>query len=133
LKKNLTHKKFQRGFNLIEVVLLLAVVGIMASGIIPLFIYSISVNKSSEYYSIAYKKLDSKVEEYRELPFDELSSETFQISELPEGQGVLTVTDVIEGAPQTDIKSIKLVITWNFKRSQEIKSVTYVSREGLKR
>lgn len=126
------YKYKNRGYTLVEIVIIIAIVGIIISGILPVFLNSITANKSAEYYSKAYKILDSKMEEYRNSNFDTLDSTTFDVPELPQGQGTLTITDNVEGAPQNDIKQAELKIVWNFKNEKEVKIVTYIARGGLK-
>jgi type II secretory pathway pseudopilin PulG len=116
-----------------EIVLVLAFLGIIISGVFPVFINSIEANKSAEYYSKAYKILDSKIEEYRNADFNTLSSSQFDIPELPGGQGTFTVSNTVEGAPQNDIKQVNLVVHWDFKRARQVESSTYMSRGGIKK
>lgn len=116
-----------------EILLVLVVVGIMISGIIPLYIGVIRANKSSEYYSRAYRDLNSQVEVYRRASFDSLDNGTFTVSNLPSGQGTLTVSNMIDGAPQADIKQLNLTVSWNYKRTNSVKITTYVTRNGVGR
>jgi type II secretory pathway pseudopilin PulG len=113
--------------------LVLGLLGIIISGVLPIFLNSITANKSAEYYSTAYKILDSKIEEYRNADFDTLASYNFQVTGLPSGQGVLAVTNNIEGTPQVDIKKLTLTISWNFKNQKQVRAVTYISRGGIKK
>jgi hypothetical protein len=108
-----------------EIVLVLAFLGIIISGVFPVFINSIEANKSAEYYS--------KIEEYRNADFNTLSSSQFDIPELPGGQGTFTVSNTVEGAPQNDIKQVNLVVHWDFKRARQVESSTYMSRGGIKK
>lgn len=123
----------KKGYTLTEIVLVLGLLGIIISGVLPVFLNSITANKSAEYYSNAYKILDSRLEEYRNTDFNALANNTFEVTELPSGEGVLTVTNNIEGSPQADIKKIDLVINWNFKNQRQVKAVTYISRGGIKK
>jgi len=132
-KSAIGNRQFCRAFTILEIVLLLAIVGIFISGIIPLYLNVVTVNKSAQYYSTAYKVLDSKIEEYRNTSFDSVNSGTFSITELPSGQGALTVSNNIDGAPQADIKRLDLTITWNFKKTNQVNITTYIARNGLKR
>lgn len=130
LKQSIRENK---GYTLTEIVLVLGLLGIIISGVLPVFLNSITANKSAEYYSMSYKILDSKIEEYRNADFNALADSTFTVSELPSGQGVLVVTNNIEGAPQADIKKIDLIIQWNFKNQRQVRAVTYISRGGIKK
>jgi type II secretory pathway pseudopilin PulG len=123
--------RVKKGFSLIEIIIILGVVGIMVSGILPLFLNVIAANNSARYYSYAYKVADSKIEEYRNTTFENIEDETFPVSELPLGQGDLTVSNEIGGSPQDNIKELDLTISWNYKKAQEIRIVTYVTTGGL--
>lgn len=129
----LKSKKHVKGYTLTEIVLVLAFLGIIISGVFPVFINSIEANKSAEYYSKAYKILDSKIEEYRNSDFNSLTDTEFDIAELPSGHGVLTVEENVEGAPQNDIREVELTVSWNFKRDREVKIATYIARGGIKK
>lgn len=103
----------------------------MATGILAVFLNVITANKSAAYYSSAYKIADSMIEGYRSQEFDNIQNETVVIPELPQGEANLVVSNEIDGNFEDDIKELELTISWNFKRGQEIKIVTYVAREGL--
>lgn len=134
-KSAIKNRQSTFGFTIIEIVLLLAVVGIFISGIIPLYLNVVTVNKSAQYYSTAYKILDSKIEEYRNSDFNSLTTQNnINIPELPPvGRADLIVTSDIDGAPQADIKKLDLTITWTFKKQNQVRIVTYVAKNGLKR
>jgi hypothetical protein len=112
---------------------LLSIVSIILAGILTLFLNVITVNKSAEYYSTAYKLMDSKIETLRGSAFESIANSTYQIPELPQGQGIITVTNEIDGAPQADIIQIKLEISWNFKKLNRIKELTYITKGGIKK
>jgi len=125
--------KLKSGFTLLEIIIVLAVIMTLFAGLLPLFLNIITVNKSAEYYSKAYKILDSKMEEYRSNSFDSLVTGNFTVTDLPSGQGTLTVTNNVDGAPQTDIKKLDLIISWTFKKQNQVRIITYVARNGIKR
>ncbi|MEI6639892.1 MAG: hypothetical protein WCL46_09250 [Chlorobium sp.] len=108
-------------------------VSILISGLIPLFIAVIRANKTSEYYSRAYRDIDSQVEKYRGGSFDGITTGTFTVTDLPSGQGTVTVSNTIDGMPQNDIKQVDLTLSWNYKRQNQIKITTYISRNGIGR
>jgi prepilin-type N-terminal cleavage/methylation domain-containing protein len=130
-KFEIRNSKFKLGFTLAEIIIVLGIVGIIISGILPLFLNIISAGKSAAYYSGAYKIADSKVEEYRNSNFDALADEATPITELPNGTLSTTITNEIDGLAETEIKRVELVVGWNYKRDQEIKIVTYIYRGGL--
>ena len=101
--------------------------GIIISGVLPLFLNTITAGKSASHYSNAYKIADSKIEAYRNTSFDSIVDENIDITdELPLGAINTDITDEDE-----DFKKVELTISWNFKRNQEIKIVTYIYRGGL--
>ena len=114
-----------------EIIIVLGIVGVIISGILPLFVNIIVAGKSAAHYSTAYKLADSKIEEYRNSNFDSLAGELVNISDLPEGSLTTTVTNDIDGSIETEIKRVELTINWNYQRAQEIKIVTYIYRGGL--
>jgi hypothetical protein len=112
-----------------------AFVSIIISGILPLFLNVITVNKSSEYYSRSYKIVDSKMEELRNTPFDSLTTGTtnFTVSGLPApASGSVAITSNIDGAAQTNIKKVTVTVTWTFRGAKQSSAVTYIARGGLK-
>jgi prepilin-type N-terminal cleavage/methylation domain-containing protein len=124
-------RRRRKGFTLTEIIIVLGIVGIIISGILPLFVNVIAAGKSAAHYSTAYKLADSKIEEYRNASFDNLADETATITELPDGSLTATVTNEIDGSTETDIKRVELTINWSYQRDREIKIVTYVYRGGL--
>ena len=114
-----------------EIMIVLVIVGIMISGILPLYITVIRANKASEYYSRAYRDIDSQVEVYRNGSFDDIATGTFVVTDLPGGSGALTVSNVVDGAPQADIKKLDLVLSWNYRRVNSVKITTYITRNGV--
>jgi len=117
-----------------EIVIILFVVGIMISGIVPLFLNVITVNKSAGYYSDAYKIADSLIEEYRSKHYAEIvSSGTIDLPDLPEGKAVLVVEEELDGLSIEGIKEVNLKVSWNFKKYQEISISTYIADGGIAR
>lgn len=114
-----------------EIIIVLGIVGIIISGILPLFVNVIAAGKSAAHYSTAYKLADSKIEEYRNSNFDSLADETVTIAELPDGGLTTAVTNEVDGSVETEIKRVELTINWNYQRDREIKIVTYIYRGGL--
>lgn len=109
------------------------VIGILISGAFSLFSTVITANKTAEYFSNAYKLLDSKVETTRAKAFDSIITESFSVPELPNGTGTVTVSNNIDGAPQADIKQVDIIISWTFKKTHQVRAVTYVAKGGIGR
>jgi prepilin-type N-terminal cleavage/methylation domain-containing protein len=124
-------RRLKRGFTLTEIIILLAVVGIFISGIIPLFLNVIQVNKSAEYHSKAYKIVDTKLESLRSGDFENITSQTSNISELPNGSLIVASSDIVDGAPQPDIKKVLITVRWNFNRDQSVKIESFITRNGI--
>lgn len=127
------------GFSIVEILIILAVVGIMTSAIIPLFLDVITVNKSAAYYSEAYKLTDSKIEELRSLSFENIDAQDGEYSEpenignLPNGLLIINITNVIEGVPEDGIREIIITITWNFKSEKTYTTSTLITEGGIGR
>ena len=113
--------------------LILVVVGIMVSGILPLYVAVIRSNKSASYYSSAYRQIDSQLEVYRRASFDGIVNGNFTVTDIPGAQGTVTVSNVLDGAPQANIKQVDLKITWYFKKNNQIKTSSYITRNGVGR
>lgn len=105
----------------------------MMSGILTLFFNVITVNKSAEYYSTAYKLMDSKIEELRGVSFETITEENYQIPNLPQGEGTIDISNEVDGAPQSDIIKVDLTISWYFKKENQIREVTYITKGGIKK
>jgi prepilin-type N-terminal cleavage/methylation domain-containing protein len=125
--------KLKKGFTLAEILILLIVIGILISGAFSLFSTVITANKTAEYFSNAYKLLDAKVETTKQKSFDSIITESFSVPELPNGQGTITVTNNIDGSPQSDIKQIDVIISWTFKKTHQVRAVTYIAKGGIGR
>lgn len=137
-KFQILNSKTKPGFTLLEIVLIVFIVSVMISGIIPLFLNSITSNRASAYYSIAYKAADSIIEENRVKTFEEVTSKSGTVEGLPSGNTyILTVTDApeTEGGELMDeyIKRLDLEITWFFKSERKINISTYVTDGGIGR
>lgn len=136
LKSNIKNLNSNSGFTLVEIVLVVAFLGILLTGVLTIFVNVMTTNKSNEYYSLAYKQLDSKIEEIRNTPFTSLPTypTSFTPTSLPGNPtGTVTLTNNIDGNVETNIYQVDVSITWNFKRQQTIKTSTYVTKGGLRR
>jgi len=109
------------------------VISILISGAFSLFSTVYTSNKTAEYYSNAYKLLDSKIESTKRQSFDSIVTSNFAVTELPSGQGTVTVSNNIDGSAQTDIKQVDVVISWDFKKSHQVRAVTYIAKAGVGR
>ncbi len=116
-----------------EVVIIIFVVGVMISGILPLFLSVIAANRSAAYYSLAYKLADSKIEEMRSISFSEIDEEdgTYEISGLPDGQMIVTISDEIDGEPQEGIRQVVVDLSWNYKSEKSHTISTLITEEGI--
>lgn len=141
-KFQISNFKIKRGFTLLEILIILFVVGIMISGIIPLFLSVITANKSAEHYSTAYRLADSQLEELRSTTFEEIDATYTGIEEgvssdisdiLPEGEIIITVSDEIDGSAQTNIREITIDINWNFKSTKNYTVSTLIAEGGIGR
>lgn len=127
--------KRKKGYSIAEIIIVLAVMAIMVSGVLPIFLNVMVANISSKNFSNAYKIADSKIEEYRNTPFLNIESEEFDIPELADadGHGSLTVTEEVDGVAAEGIKKLDLTISWNYKRERNIRIVTYITEGGISR
>jgi prepilin-type N-terminal cleavage/methylation domain-containing protein len=133
LKLRTKNIKANQGYSLVEIIIVLALVGIMTSTIIAVLINVQVLNRKIEYRSLAYKALDSKIESLRATAFDSVTSGSFAIAGLPASSGNITSTNIVEGSPQTDIKLVTVTVNWDFKKAQSIQTSTYITRNGITR
>jgi len=128
-------KKTKIGFSILEIIIILAVVGIMMSGLIPLFMSVLTANKSAAYYSEAYKVADSRIEELRSLSFESIDAEdgAENITTLPEGEVTTDITNEIDGAPRDNLRQVIITITWNFKSEKTYSTSTLIAEGGIGR
>ena len=118
---------------MVEIIILISIVSVIVTGVLAAFVNVITINKTNEYYSQAYKILDSKIEELRSEPFSGIADSTFSVSELPGGTGTVTISNNIEGQNQDGIVEADVTVSWNFKKQTEVKASTYISNGGLKK
>lgn len=119
-------------------IILLAVIGIMISAIMPLFISVMISNKSASYYSEAYKAADTKIEYLRSLSFEEmelLNGTNESLPNLPDGNNMsIAINDYeIDGIEQNDIKEVTVTINWNFKSEKTYTTSTLITQGGIGR
>jgi hypothetical protein len=105
-------------------------------GIMAVYFDVLAINKSNDYYSHAYRDLDSKIETLRATPFANLAvgTTTSSVTDLPGTNQVNTViTDTIDGVSQTGkgIYQVTVTVSWTYKRTTQISESTYITNGGL--
>lgn len=140
LKLNRKDRFLDKGFTITEIILLLAIVGILISGILPVFLNIITTNKSVQYQSAAYKIADSKLESLRAGNFSEIpDNQTIQnphasLAQLPANASLsVTSTKQVDGSEQTNIRRVEVTVNWYFKRNENIRLVSYIAANGIKK
>jgi hypothetical protein len=120
---------------LVEIIILLAILGIIMSGVYAVFIDVLAINRKTDYYSRAYRALDSKVETIRGTLFSNIvpGTTTVAVPQLPGGQATTEITNVVDGAAQTDIVQATVTITWDYKGASQVKSTTFITKKGIKK
>lgn len=126
--------KKKRAFTLVEIVVVVALLGIIISGVLSVYLNVITSNKTVEFYSVAYKALDDKLEELRAESFSSLADSNFTVSGLPPGNtGTVSIDNNIDGSPQSDIVQADITIGWNFRKDYQVRAVTYIAKGGIKK
>lgn len=121
-----------KAFSIIELLIVIVFLTTIVSGIIPLFAKAISTNKASKNKLYAYQAANAEIENMRNTSFSSLSDHTFSIPGVYNAQGTVTLTDVIDGFPQTGILKATVMVTWPYKnKTENITLVTYIAEKGI--
>lgn len=122
----------QSGFTIIELLITLIFFTAIISGIIPLLTKAISKNKEAKNKLYAYQAASSEIESMRNTAYENITSHNFSVYGIAGAQGTVTVTDVIDGAPQTGILKATASVTWTFKdKNESSEIVTYFAQKGM--
>jgi prepilin-type N-terminal cleavage/methylation domain-containing protein len=123
----------KKGFSIIELLIALAVVSIVASALMKLFLDVTVLEKDIEFRSVAYRFVDAKIETLRSSAFDSIATENGTVSGLPNSNYSIAVSDYIDGGHRDDIKLVTVTINWNYKQQKTVKSETYIAKSGIKK
>ena len=126
--------KNQKGFSLVEMLIILVVISLFFSALMPLVAKNIAANYTAKVRLAAYEAAQTKVEELRNASFDTITSGTFATPTIPASTGTVTVTKDInnDGTNETDIVKATVNISYTLKAtSKTINLITYISRKGI--
>jgi len=124
--------KNQNGYTIVELLLVMIILGIIASSLIPLFFSSISSNKASKNKLYAYEAAHAEVEEMRGKNFEDLAYYDFFISNLPTATGSVNIDDNIDGQRRDNIVKATVKVEWNFKgKDEKVVLETFIAKKGI--
>lgn len=124
--------KQDKGFSIVELLIVLVFMTTIISGILPLFAKAISVNKANKNKLYAYQTANAEIENMRNTPYLDLANYSFTIPGLSTATGTVVLSDVIDGSPQVGIVEATVTVTWPYKsKSESIEIVTYIAEQGM--
>lgn len=97
----LTHRRNETGLTLVEMLIAVALLGIVLLGIAPLFIISVRSNYSANEYTSIHNLARDRLEQLMNLPFgsQQLASGAY-VNDLP-----TTMPDPVTGIPPSNVKN----------------------------
>jgi len=126
-------RKKEGGFSLIEVLVAMAIMGIMLMTLISIFIYGYNVLSRTKQIALATQICQEQVEVIRNMTFANILTlgTTFtndKLAKLVSGQGL----QAVESGAGTDNKKLTVSVTWTY-RGQSIRKdvVTMITRLGV--
>ncbi len=134
-KLKLQSNNSKRGFSFIEMIIVIVMLGVLASGIFPLFIRAIALNKKAKNKLIAYQVAQKEIETLRNTDFGSIYTSGFVVDEIPSGYGTITVDNDIDDDGEVDeIKEITAQVIWQEEGGiKNINFTTYVAKHGINR
>lgn len=126
--------KNKKGFTLIEMLIILAVISLFFSALLPLVAKNIAANHSAKVRLAAYEAAATKVEELRNTEFDSISGGNFAVPTVPSSTGTVTVTRDInnDGSDEADIVKATVNIDYTLKATTKtVTLATYISKKGI--
>lgn len=122
----------QKGFSIIELLIVIIFLSAIAAGVIPLFAKAIATNKASKDKLYAYEAAHAEIESMRSGAFIDVVDHTFYIPGLNIATGNMVVDDEINGSPQSDIVEVTATVSWPKKGGTEsIEIITYIAEKGI--
>lgn len=120
------------GFSIIELLIAIVFLAVITSAILPLFTRAISANKESKNKLYAYQAANAEIENLRSTSFANLTSYNFSVPNIPDAQGTVSLSNIIDGSPRTGILKATVSVSWPYKQKNEnITLVTYIAEKGI--
>lgn len=126
-------RKKEGGFSLIEVLVAMAILGIMLMTLISVFIYGYNVLSRTRQIALATQICQEQVEVIRNMAFANILTlgTTFtndKLASLVSGQGL----QAVESSAGSDIRKLTVSVTWIY-RGQSLRKdvVTMITRLGV--
>lgn len=124
--------KNQKGFSIIELLLVLVFMTAIISGILPLLTRAIASNKNTKNKLLSYQAASAEIENMRNSDFATLENYTFSVQGVSTASGSVTISDQIDGSTETDIVKVTVTVIWPYKNNTEsIELDTYIAKYGI--
>ena len=126
-------RKKDEGFSLIELLIAMAVLGIMSMTLIGVLVHGFSLLSRTKQTTLATQICQEQVEIIRNKPFDAILTlgTTFtngQLVSLLNGQG----TQAVEASVGSEIRKLTVSVSWYFRGQTMRKDVvTLITRSGI--
>jgi type IV pilus modification protein PilV len=115
----------EKGFTLLETLVLLLILAIGLMGVAALTTTSIRVNSSANHLTLAYQIAQADLEELRSIPWRDIDDE-FNTREHPHRE--LTFISTWTVSRTGNIKNVSLSVTWNDSKNHQIDLATKIAR-----
>lgn len=126
-------RKKDEGFSLIEVLIAMAILGIMSMTLIAVLVHGFNLLSRTKQITLATQVCQEQVELIRNKPFDSILNlgTTYandKLTSLPDGQG----TQALESSVGADIRKLTVSVSWSFRGQTMRKDVvTLITRSGI--
>ena len=115
----------EKGFTLLETLVLLLILAIGLMGVAVLTTTSIKVNSNANHLTLAYQIAQADLEELRSIPWRDIDDE-FNTREHPHRE--LTFTSTWTVARTGNIKHVSLSVAWSDPKNHQIVLATKIAR-----
>ncbi|PIP21382.1 MAG: hypothetical protein COX39_03425 [Candidatus Nealsonbacteria bacterium CG23_combo_of_CG06-09_8_20_14_all_40_13] len=130
-------KKYNRGYSLVELIVVIAIAGSVLVTIYLSLLYALKINLRARHSTFAYQSAEQEMEIIRNTPFANLTNQTSgsflgtvsTLQQLPSGTGTLTIQDY---QSNNKIKEIVVIISWQEKtQSKQVTQSTLRAEGGI--
>jgi len=132
--KNQKHQKGQKGFTLVELVVTIAITGMLVVGVTSLFITIETTQRKTRLLEIATRAGEKKIEELRNNHYNSLTADTTITftNELPDALPEPRQATVAVSEPTEDVKRVDVNITYKDGRiNKEVELSSLIGVIGI--
>lgn len=120
-------RKSNKGFTLIELIIILFVSACIFAGVLPLIAKTTTSNKAARLKLLAYESANNELELMRGTPVSELEDHNFDVDGIAGATGSVTVENETYGKTHTDFAAITSSVTYTFKgKTETVELNTYL-------